>query len=193
MSPECSRHQVLSLAKMFALNKRKILCSHSVLQSAEWITSQWIYPQTRVSSFPGSLVWLGLTSREQLNFEKKNHLPRIVGKFRVKQLMKKKENALQAQNSPKLSFHAFNNFSFWNIYIWIKNVFKPDRYFSVPVTDRNCSYRPTHLSAMLLLYQTIKWRPLMFYSYMQLFKYWLIERCIDWNSFWFSQVALNKL
>ena len=55
-----------------------------------------------------------------------------------------KHSTLQAQNSPNLSFHAFNNFSFWNIYIWINNVFKPDQFFSVPVTDTNCSLRPSH-------------------------------------------------
>ena len=173
---------------------------NTLFSSVCWMNNVTTYISTDTCFVLSRLISVArVNETEQLNFEKKNHLPRIVEKFRVKQPMKKKKkmlyrhSALQAQNSPKLSFHAFNNFSFWNIYIWIKNVFKPDRYFSVPVTDRNCSYRPTHLLAMLLLYQIIKWRPLMFYSYMQLFKYWLIERCIDWNSFWFSQVALNKL
>ena len=38
----------------------------SVLQSAQWINSERIYPQTRVSSFSGLITWLELTSRKQL-------------------------------------------------------------------------------------------------------------------------------
>ena len=55
MSPECSKHHVLSFAKMLVVwwTNRNHSVLISVLQSAEWINSERIYPRTRVSSFPG--------------------------------------------------------------------------------------------------------------------------------------------
>ena len=54
-SLECSKHQVLNFAKMPVVwwtNKKYSVLS-SVLQSAQWIYSARIYPQTHVSSFQG--------------------------------------------------------------------------------------------------------------------------------------------
>ena len=55
MSPECSKHQVLSLAKMLVVwwTNKKYFVLISVLQSAQLINAERIYPQTRVSSFAG--------------------------------------------------------------------------------------------------------------------------------------------
>ena len=55
ISTECSMHQMLSFVKMLVVwwtNKKYSVLS-SVLQSAQWINLEHIYPQTRVSSFPG--------------------------------------------------------------------------------------------------------------------------------------------
>ena len=54
MSPECSKHQVVSFAKMFVVwrTNKKYSVLISVLRSAQWVNSERIYPQTRVSSFP---------------------------------------------------------------------------------------------------------------------------------------------
>ena len=53
MSLECSKHQVLSFAKMLVVwctnKKHSVLIS--VLQGARWINSERIYPQTRVLSW----------------------------------------------------------------------------------------------------------------------------------------------
>ena len=53
MSLECSKHQVLSFAKMLVVwwtnKKHSVLIS--VLQGARWINSECIYPQTRVLSW----------------------------------------------------------------------------------------------------------------------------------------------
>ena len=35
ISPECSKHHVLSLAKMLVVNEQNIFCSHQFLQSAQ--------------------------------------------------------------------------------------------------------------------------------------------------------------
>ena len=55
MSPECSKHQVLSFAQMLVVQwtNKKYSVLISVFQSAQWINSERIYPQTCVSSFPG--------------------------------------------------------------------------------------------------------------------------------------------
>ena len=55
MSPECSKHQVLSFAKMLVVwwTNKKYSVLISVLQSAQWVNSERIYPYTHVSSFPG--------------------------------------------------------------------------------------------------------------------------------------------
>ena len=54
MSPECSKHQVLSFAKILVMwwTDKKYSVLISVLRSAQWINSERIYPQTRVSPFP---------------------------------------------------------------------------------------------------------------------------------------------
>ena len=58
MSPECSKQQVLSFAKMLVvwLTNKKYSVLISVFQSAQWINSERIHPQTRVSSFPGLVM-----------------------------------------------------------------------------------------------------------------------------------------
>ena len=62
ISLECSKHLVLSFAKMLVVwwtNKKHsaLIC---VLQSAQLINSEHIYPQTRILSFPGliSVAWV---------------------------------------------------------------------------------------------------------------------------------------
>ena len=69
MSPDWSKHQVLSFAKMLVVwrTNKNYSVLISVLQSVQWIHSERIYPQTRVSSFPElNTVWLKITSRKQL-------------------------------------------------------------------------------------------------------------------------------
>ena len=66
MSPECSKHQVLSFAKMLVVNEQKIFCSHQC--SPECSVNKFrAYTHRHVfrPSWDASL-WLGLTSREQL-------------------------------------------------------------------------------------------------------------------------------
>ena len=48
MSPDCSKHQVLSFAKILVVwwMNKKYFVLISVLQSAQWINSEHIYPQT---------------------------------------------------------------------------------------------------------------------------------------------------
>ena len=50
MSLECSKHQVLSFAKMLVVWWTNKIYSvlNSILQRAQWINSELIYPQTRV-------------------------------------------------------------------------------------------------------------------------------------------------
>ena len=54
MLSECSKHQELSFAKMLVVwwtnEEHPVLIS--VLESAQWINSEFIYPEARVSSFP---------------------------------------------------------------------------------------------------------------------------------------------
>ena len=53
MPPECSKHQVLSLAKILVVKRgKKYFVLISVLLSAQWINSDRTYPHTRVSSWP---------------------------------------------------------------------------------------------------------------------------------------------
>ena len=61
MSLDCPKYQVLSFAKMLVVSwtSKTYFVLISVLQSAQWINSERIYAQTRVSSFPGviSVAW----------------------------------------------------------------------------------------------------------------------------------------
>ena len=62
MSTEYSKHQVVSFTKILVVwwTNRKYSVLISVLQSAQWINSERIYPQTRVSSFPGLYICLSI-------------------------------------------------------------------------------------------------------------------------------------
>ena len=79
MSPECSKHQVLSFAKMLVVwwTNKKYSVLISVLQSAQWINSEHIYPHTHVSSFPGRTYisyiykkWLPVLLHKTFSFTK---------------------------------------------------------------------------------------------------------------------------
>ena len=76
MSPECSRHQVLRFSKMLVVwwTNKKYSVLINVPQSAQWINSERIYPQPRVSSFPGliSVARVIYNNNKNLVFSKKN-------------------------------------------------------------------------------------------------------------------------
>ena len=58
MSPGCSKHRVLSLAKMLVVNEQKIFCSHQCSPECSMINSERIYPRTRVSSWPWYYIYV---------------------------------------------------------------------------------------------------------------------------------------
>ena len=68
MSPECSRHQVLSFAKMLVVGWTNKKCSIliSVLQSAQWINSKAYIHRHVFRPSQDSSLWLELMSRAQL-------------------------------------------------------------------------------------------------------------------------------
>ena len=77
MSSECSAHQVLSFANMVVVcwTNKKYSVLISVLQSTQWINSERIYPQNRVSSFPGLIsisIYITITIECQKVLDKSN-------------------------------------------------------------------------------------------------------------------------
>ena len=58
VSPGCSKHRVLSLAKMLVVSKQKIFCSHQCSPECSMINSERTYPRTRVLSWPWYYIYV---------------------------------------------------------------------------------------------------------------------------------------